>query len=170
MLVANALLVLPHPLHRQHTVPRLQPPCIQLVVRYDEPEHHAQYRRQQSEHQKDDPPRLDGRSTLARPHRNAIRDEAPDDLAEAVEREPDTRPGALLPFGVPLGGEEGEAGGDGRLEDAEEEPDGDGAAEVGHRCEERQGQAPHEDAEGAVLCQGEALQEPVCWVSGGKED
>lgn len=62
---------------------------------------------------------MDGGAT-----RNAVSQEAPEDLAEAVEGEPDRGASALLGFRVPLRGEEGEAGGYGGFEDAEEEADG----------------------------------------------
>lgn len=64
-------------------------------------------------------------------------------------------------LGVPLAGDEGEARRDGGLGDAEQEPDGDGAAEVLDSGEAGEDEAPGDDVGGAVFTDGEALEEAV---------
>ena len=161
MLIPNPLLIDPDPLNRQHTIPRLQPPRIELIVWHDEPEHNPQHCGQAPIHEKHNLPPCDRRRVLLRAHRDAIRDEATKNLTPAIETEPKPGARALLLLRVPLGCEEGEAGRDGRLEDAEEEADRNRAAVVVHGGEAGQHRAPHEDAEGGVLGQGQALEEAV---------
>ena len=69
-------------------------------------------------------------------------------LGEAVEAEPDAGAEALFFLRVPLACEEGEAGGDGGFEDAEEEADGDCTGVVFYGCEAGENYPPHDDVEG----------------------
>lgn len=160
--VPHALLVLPDPLHRQHALPaRGQEARVELVVRHEPQEDEAHGGRQQPAHEEDDLPGLERRAVFARPDRDAVGDEAAEDLRPPVKREPDARAEALLAFSVPLRRDEGEARRDGGLEDTEEEADGDGAGEVVHRGEAGERQTPEDDVDAAVFANGQFLEEEV---------
>lgn len=190
MLVADALLVDPHSLDGQHAVSRRQPARVELVVGHDEEEDDAQRGGQAAVDQKHNLPGRDGGPALTGADRDAVGHQAAEDLAEAVEREPEPRAHALFALGIPLRGEEGEAWGDGGFEDAEEDwlgvrscptdkmkgreegrrltSDGDGAAKVGHGGEQGQNDAPGDHTKGRILGQWQSLQQTVRWILPGE--
>jgi hypothetical protein len=102
VLVSNTLLVDPDSFDGQDSVTRLQPSSIELVVRHDEQEDNAQTCCETAIDQKYDLPGCDCCAMLAGPDRDAVGDEAAEDLTEAVEREPKAGTGALLLLRVPL--------------------------------------------------------------------
>lgn len=161
MLVAHALLVDADALDGQDFLLVGQEARVQLVVGHDVEEDAPDQGGKQADDQEKELPGLDRDGVLCGPDGYAIGHEAAEDLAPAVETEPDAGPGALLLDGVPLGGEQGEAGGDGGLEDAQEEAHRHGAGEVVGGGHAAQDQAPHDDVEGGPLAEGQALQQAV---------
>lgn len=102
MLISNTLLVNSDTSDRQHAVLLLQPPRVQLVIRHNPQEHDAQTNRQQPSHQEDNLPRLNRRAVLGCADRNAVGNHTTENLADAIEAEPDVDSDALFVFGVPL--------------------------------------------------------------------
>lgn len=102
MLITNTLLVNAHPRNSQDPVFFLQPACVQLVIRDNPEEDTAQCDGQESRYEEDDFPRCDGGTVFPCADRDAVCDDAADDLADAVEAEPDIHAAALFSLGVPL--------------------------------------------------------------------
>ena len=102
MLVSNTLLVGPHTSHRQNAVFLLQPPSVELAVRYDPEEDQPKDDGQQTGDEEDDLPGFNGGAVFGGPNCNTICDEASENLAPAVKAEPDVDTAALFFFGVPL--------------------------------------------------------------------
>lgn len=121
MLIADPLLVDPDSLDGEHTISGLQPARIELIVRDDEEEDDAQRGGEAAVDQENNLPRGDGSAVFAGTHGNPVRDQAAEDLAEAVEGEPKARAETLLALGVPLAREESEARCDSCLEDSQED-------------------------------------------------
>lgn len=102
MFVTDTLLVDTNSLDGEDAIARLQPPCIQLIVRNDEEKHHAQSRRQAAVDQEDDFPGRDGCAVFSGADRNAICYQTAEDLAKSVEGKPDTCSGTLFLLRPPL--------------------------------------------------------------------
>lgn len=102
MLVTNSLLVFTHTRDSQYPVLFLQPACVQLVIRYYPEENKAERDGQETRHEEDNLPRLNGGAVFPRANGNAVCDNTADDLSDAVETEPDVDPAALFFLGVPL--------------------------------------------------------------------
>lgn len=146
--VAHALLIHANALNSHDLLLVGQKPRIQLAVRHRPQENTPDERREQADDEEQQLPGVDGDGVPRRADRDAVGHEAAEDLPEAVEAEPDACAGALFFDGIPLTGEQGEARGNGRLEDAEEEADYHCAGEAlggGHAAED---QAPHDHVEG----------------------
>lgn len=90
----------------------------------------------------------------------AVRDDAADDLAEAEAEVPERETRSLLRLGVPLAADDGEGGGDGGLEDAEEDARGEDAAVVVGGGTAGRRDAPEGHVEAEPLGGGHLLQEP----------
>lgn len=102
MLVANSLLVDAHPRDSQDPVFFLQPARVQLVI-WDNPEEDAaQHDGQQTRYEEDDFPGFDGGAVFSCTDGDAVCDDAANDLADAVEAEPDVDAAALFSLCVPL--------------------------------------------------------------------
>jgi len=135
MLVTHTLRINPNTLNCQNPILLTQPPTVQLVIRHDPQERNTKTRRKQSRNQENNLPGLHDSAILATSHSNAVSNAAAEDLRKAVETKPDGCAGTLLFLGVPLRGEEGETGGYGCFEDAEEEADGYCSGVVFYGCE-----------------------------------
>lgn len=121
MFVSNALLIDSHSLHCEDAVTRLQPPCVELVVRNDKEEDDSQSGRQAAVDEEDDFPGSDGCTTLSGTHCDAVCNQTAEDLTESVEGEPDTGSCALFFLGPPLRCDESETGCYGSLKDTQKD-------------------------------------------------
>lgn len=110
--ISNALLIDAHSLNGQDSVSWLQPPSSELVVRYNEPKHHAEHCGQAAIDEEHDFPRSDCCTVLSRADGDSIGHQSAKDLSEAVEREPDSGSCSLFFLGPPLRGDESPAGSD----------------------------------------------------------
>lgn len=108
MFVSNALLIDSHSLYCEDPITRLQPPCVELVVRNDKEEDDSQSGRQAAVDEEDDFPGSNGRTTFPGTHCDAVCDQTAEDLTESVEGEPDAGSCALLFLGPPLRSNESE--------------------------------------------------------------
>jgi len=109
--ITHSLSVDSNALNGQQPIFFTQPPAIQLVVWHNPQEQDTQTHCQQTGNEEDDFPGLNRGTRFPAPDSNAVGEAAAEDLGEPVETEPDASARALLFFGVPLRGEEGEAGG-----------------------------------------------------------
>lgn len=96
MLIPNTLLVDSHTGNRQQPVLLLEPPGVQLAVRDNPEEDQSQRDGQEARHEEDDLPGVNSRAVEAGSDRDAVRHEATEDLAPAVEAEPDVDSAAVL--------------------------------------------------------------------------
>ena len=128
--VSDAWLVYADAFDGQAALRRGEPPGVELVVGHEEEEEDTHDDGEGAGDEEDGFPGGDGGAVFAGAFGDVVGDQAAEDLSHSVEAEPDSDPGAVFAFGVPLRGEEHEARRDGGFEDAEEEADGDGGGEV----------------------------------------
>jgi hypothetical protein len=153
VLVTDTLLIDTDAFNGKDAIFFAQPSSVKLVVGYREEENYTNRSGQQPSKKENDLPTSNGSWVGFRAFSDAIRNDATEDLREAVKREPDACSRSLLFFRVPLAGKECEARRYSGFEYSEEESDGDGACEVGDCGEACQCYAPCDHAEGRVLGQ-----------------
>lgn len=102
MLISNALLVDPHTRNSQDAIFFIQPPCVELVVWYNPEEYQAQADGEETRDEEYNLPWLDGGPVFLGADGDPVRDYSAEDLAHAVEAEPDVDAAALFLFCVPL--------------------------------------------------------------------
>lgn len=102
VLVTDTLLIDAYSSNGQNAVLLLQPAGIQLIIRHNPQENTTQHNSQQTGDKEDDLPRCDRRSIFRGADGDSVRDATPDDLADAVEAEPDINATALFFLRIPL--------------------------------------------------------------------
>jgi hypothetical protein len=160
VLVPDTLLISPDPGNRQHAVALTEPLGIERRVWDDKIESDAERHCEEAVDHKDGLPTRDGGAVVPSAVVNRVGHETAKDLAPAIEGEPDAGSKSLLVLAAPpLRGQQREAGGHGAFEDAQEEPEGDGASEVEGCGVQGEDGAPCDDVEGGVFREREALEE-----------
>lgn len=102
VLVTDTLLVDAHPGNGQNPILLAQPARIQLVIRHNPQENQTQRDSQQTGDEEDNLPRSDQGSVFLRADSDSVRDATADDLAHAVEAEPDINAATLFSLRIPL--------------------------------------------------------------------
>lgn len=102
MLIADALLVDAHAGDGQHAILLLEPAAVQLVIRDDPEEDDPEGDGEEARYEEDDLPGFDGRAVSLGADCDAVCHESSEELAPAIETEPDVDATALFLFGVPL--------------------------------------------------------------------